>query len=1049
MINSIISTAFDRTRTIILLFLFLVIYGWVGYEKIPKESDPDVQIPFIYVSVTHQGISAEDSERLLVKPIENELINVEGLKEITGTSQEVFASIMLEFNAGFDIDTALRDVRDKVDQVKSELPDDADEPIVKEINVALFPVIAVVLSGPVPQRELVQYARDLKDSLKGAEGVLEVNVDGDREDVMEIIVDPQTLETYNLNLESFFNAINRNNQLIAAGSMESDKGRISIKIPGVIESIKDVLTLPIKFQGQQSVLFRDIAKIRRTFKDPVDFVNFNNDSAVTLNISKRIGTNIIETINNVREAVELERESWPDSIKITYRHDESRDILDMLNDLENNILSAILLVMIVIIATLGVRSGLLVGLAIPGSFLTTILILYIFNYTTNIVILFSLILVVGMLVDGAIVITELANRNMVVEKMSAKKAYHTASVRMALPIISSTLTTMLVFTPLLFWPGIIGQFMVFLPTTVLIALTASLVMTLVILPVIGGMLGKPRDLKKQEKQIFDSEDTERLLKKTGFVGEYVKLLTLVLKYPFIAFITIISVAIIIYINYFMFGKGVEFFPNIDIDYAKVQIRARGNLSLTEKRELVQQVEKAIVPIPDIKDYYTKTLDQVRGQDSNRMSEDTIGFVEVQFEDWHTRRKPNIIINDIRKATENIPGVIVEVLEDKPGPGQGKPIQIEIRGPTPKITDDITAFIRDQISEIPGIVDVEDTLAIPGIELEIKIDREKAAEYEIDVTTLGNTVLLITKGITIAEYRPDDTNEEVDIITRFPESERNFEKLLDLKIQTIHGLVPMQNFAKLIPKDKTTSIQRVNTKRTETIKANVASEYLVDDKIKEIMMLLSTLELNPKISVTFKGESKDQAEASTFLKTAFFIAVFLMLLLLVTQFNSFYQAFLILSAIVTSTAGVLLGLLITNQPFGIVMSGIGVIALAGIVVNNNIILIDTYNEMKAKGYDTKTSLLITGSLRLRPVLLTSITTVLGLMPMVLSLNIDFFERTIDYGAPSTQWWNQLSTSIAGGLTFSTILTLLLTPAMIMLGHNIYTKLTKKPTHETAR
>ncbi len=1038
MINQIVSAAFNRTRTVLLLFGFLMFYGWTAYENIPKESDPDVQIPYIYVSLYYQGISAEDAERLLVKPVENELANVEGLKELKGTASQDYASVLLEFTAGFDSDKALRDVRDRVDQVKSKLPEDADEPIVKEINVALFPVIGVVMSGNVPLRTLINHARELEDRLNGLEGVLEVNIDGDREDVMEILVDPQVLETYDINLETLFEVINRNNQLIAAGSLESKTGRISVKVPGVIEDISDVLTLPIKYQGQKSVLFRDVASVKRTFKDPEDYARLNGKSAVTLNVSKRIGSNIIETIDRVRAAVKKEQENWPPAIKVTYRHDESQDIMDMLNDLENNILSAILLVMTIIIATLGFRSGLLVGLAIPGSFLTAILTLYLFGFTTNVVILFSLILVVGMLVDGAIVITELANRNMVLENMDSKAAYQAASIRMAWPIISSTMTTMLVFMPLLVWPGIVGQFMKYLPITVLIALMASLVMTLIILPVIGGLLGKPKSLERQKKQIFDSENEEKLIQKSGFVGGYIKVLSLALRFPLITFSAVVGFAIVIYISYFTFGKGVEFFPSIDVDYAKVQIRARGNLSISEKDTLVRKVEAKISSIPDLKDYYAKTINQVSGQNTNDMPEDTIGFVEVQFNDWRERRKPEIIIDDIRQRTKDIPGIIVEVLEDKPGPRQGKPIQIEIKGSTPQLTDAATQTIKDAISEIAGVIDVEDTLSVPGIEWQIKIDREKAAEFAIDVATLGNSIRLITNGVKVADYRPEDTTDEVDIIARFPGRERNFEELLDLKINSQGVLVPMRNFTTLVPKEKTTSIQRVNSSRVETIKANISSKYLVDNKLKEISSLIPTLELDPKIDVIFKGESEDQDEASNFLKTAFLIAIFLMLILLVTQFNSFYQAFLILSAIITSTAGVLLGLLITNQPFGIVMCGIGVISLAGVVVNNNIILIDTYNEMREKGHNTRMALIITGSLRLRPVLLTSITTVLGLMPMVLSLNIDFFERTIDFGAPSTQWWNQLSTSVAGGLTFSTILTLLLTPAMIMLGHNMYCK-----------
>jgi multidrug efflux pump len=456
--HSIIDAAFSRSRTVLLLLLMILLAGGSAYLAIPKESSPDVAIPIIYVSMSHEGISPEDAERLLVKPMEKELQSIEGIKEMTATASEGHASVMLEFDAGFDADQALADVREKVDIAKTQLPADTDEPSVNEVNVALFPVINAILSGPVPERTLVALARDLKDKIEALPGVLEVDIGGDREELLEVVVDPTILETYNVSFEDLFNLIQRNNRLVAAGALDTGAGRFVVKVPGVIEDFNDVLNLPIKIDGKTVVTIKDVAVVRRTFKDPSGFARIGGEPAVALEIKKRIGANIIETIEQARALIATEQQLWPDTIKVSYLQDQSKNIRSMLGDLQNNVISAIVLVMIVIVAALGIRPALLVGVSIPGSFLAGILVIYSLGYTLNMVSLFSLILVVGMLVDGAIVVTELADRKMA-EGLDRNQAYAFAAKRMSWPVFSSTATTLEVFFPLLFWPGVFGEFM--------------------------------------------------------------------------------------------------------------------------------------------------------------------------------------------------------------------------------------------------------------------------------------------------------------------------------------------------------------------------------------------------------------------------------------------------------------------------------------------------------------------------------------------------------------------------------------------------------------
>lgn len=1027
-----IDAAFDRTRTVVMMLLFLLIAGAVSYMSIAKEANPDVAIPVVYVHVTHDGIAPGDSERLLVRPLEKELQSIEGLKELKGTAGEGYASVLLEFDAGFDSKKALTDVREKVDDAKTKFPTDAEEPSVNEVNVALFPIISISLSGPVPEQALLRVASQLKDALEALPGVLEVDVGGDRDEMMEVIVDPIVMETYQVRYDDLINLVSANNMLVAAGAVDTGSGRMVLKVPGVIEDIEDVLSLPVKVTGDAVVTFGDVAQIRRTYKDRDGFARIGGQPGVVLEVKKRIGENIINTIDQVRYVVEEGRKLWPESIQVRYMQDQSEQVKDMLKDLQNNVMSAIILVMVVIIAALGLRSAMLVGLAIPGSFLTGILVLYWMGHTLNIVTLFSLILVVGMLVDGAIVVIELADRKMG-EGLTPKLAYAHASKRMFWPIGASTATTLAVFFPLLFWPGVMGQFMKYLPLTVIICLSASLFMALVFVPVVGGTLGRKKLDRSRQAELLALETGDYNQAK-GMTGVYVKFLGLCVRWPGTVFLLSLVIMVGTYMAYGKFGKGVEFFPEIEPEFAQVQIHARGDLSVYEKDDVVRKVESRILDMSELKVVYARTF--AKGGGNNR-AEDLIGVIQLELTDWDKRRPAVEILEEMRQRNADVAGVYLEFRKQEDGPGgDNKPIEVQVTASDTSKIDSGVAHIRRLMDEIGGYDLTEDDRALPGIEWRIEVDRELAARNGASVALLGNAIKMITTGIKLADYRPDDTDEEVDILVRFPFGERRLDQLDQLRVPTNNGMVPISNFVKVTPAPKTGTLQRVGAKRVITVKSDVKAGELVDAKVKALQKALEEQPLPDGVTASFKGEDEEQKETGDFLMMAFVIAIFLMAMTLVTQFNSLYQAFLVLSAIVFSTAGVLLGLLITQQPFGIVMVGVGIIALAGIVVNNNIVLIDSYNVLRAEGRDPIDAAVRTGALRLRPVLLTAMTTILGLMPMVLSLNIDFVNRSYSVGAPSTQWWTQLSSAIAGGLFFATGLTLVLTPCLLVLGEKLF-------------
>lgn len=1020
--QSFIYAALTRTRTVLMVFVLLLISGTVTYLNIPKESEPDIPIPFIYVSIVHDGISPEDAERMLVKPMERELRSIEGIKEMRATAGEGFASVTMEFVAGFDSNRALADVRDKVTVARAKLPDETEEPTIHEVTMAgEQAVVTVILSGPVSQRALVTAARELKKQIEGLKAVLEVEIGGDREDIVEIIVDPLLMEAYGLDQNDIFNLLSRNNRLVPAGTMDTGKGSFAVKVPSVFESVKDVMEQPVKVDGDKVITFGDVATVRRSYKDPSSFARLNGNPSVSLEVKKRPGENIIETVDEVKAIVAAAKQSpvWPNTLTATYTGDQTKDVNMMLSDLQNNVSSAVVLVAIVIVAILGVRTAMLVGIAIPGSFLTGILIISMFGYTLNMVVLFSLIMAVGMLVDGAIVVTEFADRCMS-EGMDRKQAYAKAAQRMAWPIIASTATTLAAFAPLMFWPGIMGEFMKYLPFTLIAVLSASLVMALVFVPTLGTVFGKPRYVSEETKQQMIQAEEGDIRSLKGFTGRYVKVLSTAIQHPVKVLFTALAIAVLSIIAYGQSGLGVEFFPHVDSRGVNINVRTTGDLSIYEKDQLMRDVEARLLDMESVDTLYARTGGR-----------DQIGYLRLNLVDWQLRPHSDEVIKEVEQRLTNLPGLDLEISPDQDGPQSGKDLQIQLSSRFPELLDDAALTIRRALEQHGSFMAISDTAPQPGIEWQLTVDRDDAARFGADATLVGNTVQFVTNGLKIGEYRPDDVDDELDIRVRFPEQQRFIGQLDQLRLKTINGMVPLSNFVERTARPKTDLIRHIDGERVLRVEANMIPGQQLGKVLPELKQQFPQLGVDPRVKITVKGQNEQQEESQVFLQNAFMVALFVMAIILVTQFNSFYQAFLILSAVLFSTVGVLLGLILFQKPFGIVMSGIGVIALAGIVVNNNIVLIDTYNILRKEGCEPMEAILRTGAQRLRPVLMTTVTTILGLMPMVAEVNIDLIGRNVELGGPSTQWWSQLATAVAGGLAFATLLTLVLTPCLLAL------------------
>jgi multidrug efflux pump len=1027
-----IDYAISHARLTIATLVFLLTAGLVAYVTIPKEAEPDVKVPIIYTQLTQRGISPEDAERLLLRPVETKLKTVGNVKEMRSTAFEGGGFVLLEFEAGFDSKSALADVRAKVEEAKRDLPRDADEPLVHEVNLSLYPVLVVALSGDVPERTLLRIARTVENALEQVPGVLAAELRGARDEVVEIVAEPMLMKSYGVSLEQLISATQSSNSLVAAGALEGRTGRFAVKVPALIERPEDVLKIPVAASSGASVTLGDIAQVKPTFKDATSVTRVNGKPAMTIEVSKRTGANLIETVDGVKQVVERLKLSWPEGVNVAFTQDKSKVIRQMLADLQNSVATGVLLVIVIMLFALGYRASLFIGIAIPASFLAGVLGLQLAGLTVNIVVLFSLILAVGMLVDDAIIVSEFAERRMA-EGMPAKEAYSLAAKRMSGPVIAATATRVAAFSPLLFWPGIVGEFMKYLPITLIATLSASLVVALFFTPTLGALLGKAAAVPQHDP--------------TADRGPYMRTVRLALRNPGTTLALSLLLLIAVQVAYGRFGHGVEFFPKVEPDFGQAIVHGRGNLSLDEKDRAVRAVEERILAFEGVQTVYARTGEQPRGL--AEISEDTIGVIQFEFSDWKTRPKAHEIMDAIRDNTADIPGVLVEVTAPRAGPPTGKPVQVQISALDPALIAPAAQKVAAMLREHPDIRDLDDGMPLPGIDWKIDVNKAEAAKYGAGVNTVGNAIQLVTNGTKITEYRPSDTDKQVDIIVRFPENRRSLDQIDDLRVQTTAGHVPIGNFVQRVPAPRVGYINRVNANRVMTVSANVA-EGVQSAKVQEaVAKSLAKADLGPGVLWKLKGEDEERAKAGAFLLKAFGAAIFLIFAILLAQFNKLTSVGLVLSAVVLSTIGVLLGLLVMGQAFGVVMTGIGVIANAGVIVNNNIVLIDTYDRLRREGVDAYEAILKTCRERARPVVLTAVTAILGVLPIAFGMNVEFLHREITIGAPATQWWISLSTAIVFGLGFATVLTLIVTPAALMTIANLAERRTRWLARRRAR
>lgn len=1038
---SLLRTFVDRSRASLSLMALVLIAGIMSQANMPVELNPNVTVPAVVITVRHDGISPEDGTRLLVRPIEKELKTLDGLEQLTANARESVVYVFVEFDIDLDVDKVIADVREAVDRAKAEFPYETKEPIVKQLTPSPQPDIVVTFSGErVGERDLYKAAKFFQRKFEGLADVLEADISGQRDEVAEVILEPSKLDFHNITADELVNLVATNNLLIPAGEMDTAEGRFGVKVPALIETIDDIRELPIRTNSQGAITLNDVASVRRTFKDPTQFSTINGEPAIAVSVRKRLDANSIETVAAVRELVDLYRDQFSRDININFMMDSSEYAQNMVDELMGNILTAMALVLVLVVATLGTRSGLLVGFGIPFSLIGAMIIVNLMGASLNFMVMFGLLLALGMLIDGSIVIVEFANTN-IAQGLSAREAYLLAVRRMRIPVIASIATTLAAFLPMLFWPGVSGSFMFYLPVTVFSVLAWSLVYALIFAPILGITLSRKAAVKNSQDENEKSEISASTLFQP-LLDFYLKLLRPAIDKPLKVAGLVLLLLVLVFKGYGSFGAGMEFIPVLENRFGSVVVRAQGNLSIEEQREITAKVEQKFSSLEGINQVYASSQGgQLVGQmDASR---DQISLILVELTPRAQRDKSSTeIFTEIREITSDIPGVYIIADALQEGPPVGKDIQIQVSSNNRQARESTVVMIRDWMRQnIVGIRDIEDTLPLAGIEWEMAIDRAQAATLGVNVVTLGQMVQLVTNGMMIGEYRPDDADKELEIRVRYPAEYRTLQSLDTLKVNTFNGPVPVGSFSERLAKPRVDTIQRIDMIETTFIFANSQDGYVTDNQVKQITQWLETQPLDPSVAIQFRGANEEQAESAEFLSTAFLLAMGLMLILLVAQFNSYYQALIILFSVVVSTAGVLLGLLITQSVFSTILTGVGIVALAGIVVNNNIVLIDSYNFIRRSQSDITTAeaAFRAAQSRFRPVMLTTVTTVVGLLPLASGYSVDIVNRKIEYGSMVVGWWQPMASAVVNGLLLSTVMTLLLTPALLVLPGAIASRL----------
>jgi CzcA family heavy metal efflux pump len=1030
----ILSNVAIKFRVAVLVFVFvLAIAGSVSYVTLPREGMPDITVPYVYITAYYEGTAPEEMEKLVTIPLEKQFNDVEDVKEIRSTSAENVSSIVIEFMAGEDIEQAKQRVKDKVDLAKPDLPPDLDEPVVDAFNFSSdLPVYIFALSGATDPERLKNLAEDLQDRIERLPGIQSADLAGIREREIRVEIDLTRMIAYRIPLGQVMARIAQENVTVSAGNLEVAGDKFQVRIPGEFQRVPELRDVILAELEGRPVYLTDIATVTDTFKDVSSISRVNGDPCVSVSLKKRTDINSVALIREVKAILAEYR--LPPDVKLTEVMDQSDYIKSQIEELENNIVSGFILVVVVLLVFLGARNALFVGLAIPLSMLIAFTLMAVQGTTLNMIVLFSLVLAVGMLVDNAIVIVENTYRLRTLG-LSRQEAARRGASEVAWPVITSTLTTVVAFWPLLYWPGIMGQFMSFLPSTLIVVLMASLFVAMMINPAISSFLIQARPKDVHEKPHWFVAGYERFLRAAIRHRGPV----LLLGFAFL----ILSVQL-----YARFGKGVELFPDVEPRNATVQVKFPQGTSIERTDAVLRGVEQKLVGYPDIKFTLTTVGAPSSMSFGGEVAATHEGRVYVEFVEAAERQTNSLVLIDtIREAVGTVPGAEIKVEREEEGPPTGAPVSIELSGDDFELLEQFAADIIRAIETVPGLVDLQSDLEKALPEVQFQVDRQRAALLGLDTATIGQFLRMAIYGTESSQFRADE--DEYDITLRLPLGQRNTMNLLEqifIPVPAGGAPVPLSSLGRLEYAGGRGAIQRKQQKRVVTLTGN-NQDRGVDKILADVQERIAKVPLPQGYAVEYTGDTEEMRESGAFLIKAFGVASGLILVILVIQFNSVLLPAIIFFSVILSMIGVMWGLLLCQMRFGVIMTGVGVISLAGIVVNNAIVLIDCALQRRAEGMDPLEAIVTAGRLRLRPVLLTAGTTVLGLLPMAIgySLEIHTWPPKIIAGAESSAWWAPMAVAVLFGLTVATVLTLVLVPAMFSLAEGWIEKLRKKLGH----
>ena len=1073
-------TAVKKSISVVVLGILILVFGAYCYSVLPRESDPDITIPNVFVSTDYRGVSPTDIETSITIEIEKKLKGLDGLKKIESVSSEGVSSINIEFVTGTDIDKALQDVKDKVDESLGELPNDLeDDPRVFEVNLSELPIVVFSLSGTCGLPCLKDIADDIEDDIEAIPGVLAVDVTGGLTREIRVEVFPEKLSYYGLSINTLQEVVASENQNTSGGAIRLGDGRFQLRVPGEFITPEEIYTLVVGTHDEKPVYLKDVAQVVDGFKEETSRSRLNGRVAVNIAVKKRSGENIIAITDQVDQLIARDRATWPTGTEITKVMDKAKDIRSMVADLENNILSGLVLVVVVIFFAMGLRNAILVSMAIPFSMLLSFIVLYLLGITLNMVVLFSLTLALGMLVDNAIVIIENIFRFME-QGASRTEAAMKATSEVAYPVIGSTLTTLAAFSPMLFWPGIMGEFMSYLPLTLIITLSSSLFVALVINPALSSLFMPEKKSLTETAPLGDIGDVTVVVEKPvqikgKILTNYVSILGFSLGHPIFIIGAAVCVLVLMIQGWLLVigvQKPVEFFPDIQPKGMYVNVDMPEGADLDYIDRVMQRIEKAVAMgsaangyaqalqpkehatvngekysgpsnLANIESLYMKGVVAGDAAGGSKFDPNTPNHVGIRFIDIEDRQRSTHETRDeIRERVKDIVGGKVTIAMQEEGPPTGAPINIEISGDNFDILGRLAKKVKNLIAKVPHVKDIRDDFVEGTPSVRVNVDRQKAALFGLSTNNIGFALKTAYNGLDVSSFREGD--EDFDITVQLQETDRReMDVLRQLILPTPSGkMVPLTTLARIDYAGSIGDISRINNERVVTVQANVDETKIPGPVARaQCQELLGDFPIPSGYKIKFTGESEDQAESEQFLQKAFLIALLLIFLILVSQFNSVTQPFIIMTSVILSLGGAFLGLMLYRQPFGIIMTGVGVISLAGVVVNNAIVLIDYTNQLRLRGMALRDAVVAAGATRLRPVLLTAITTILGLVPMVTGVSFDFHNLTISWVSESSQWWRSMAVVVVFGLMVATFLTLVVVPSLYYLLEQIPEKWTK--------